>query len=96
MNGFNSETRNLNKKIVQLTHSELDVKNKKPLNKKKNEREFLKDIWRIKKENCTLNITWEVLKNIKYSIHRDKYTTFTLTENLRLFSSKNAIYSINN
>ena len=96
MNGFNSEKRNLNKKIVQPTHSELDVKNKKSLNKKKNEREFLKDIWRIKKENCTLNITWELLKNIKYSIHRDKYTTSTLTENLRLLSSKNAIYSTNN
>ena len=35
MNGFNSEKRNLNKKIVQPTHSELDVKNKKSLNKKK-------------------------------------------------------------
>ena len=33
-NGFNSEKPKLNKKIIQLTHSELDIKHKKSLNKK--------------------------------------------------------------
>lgn len=64
----------LNKKIVQLTHSELDIKHKKPLNKKNMQkwRGIWKDIWQIKKENNTLNTTWEPLKNIKYSVHREK------------------------
>ena len=39
-NGFNSEKPNLNKKIVQLTHSELDIKNKKSLKKVKMEGNF--------------------------------------------------------
>ena len=33
-NGFNREKPNLNKKIIQLTHSELDIKHKQSLNKK--------------------------------------------------------------
>ena len=33
-NGFNREKSNLNKKIIQLTHSELDIKHKQSLNKK--------------------------------------------------------------
>ena len=41
-NGFNSEKPNLNKKIVQLTHSELDIKNKKSLKKVKMEGNFQK------------------------------------------------------
>ena len=53
---------------------------------------FSKDICRIKKENCT----WKPLKDIKYSVHRDKNATFTKAENLRLSSSKNGIYSNNN
>ena len=35
-NGLNREKTNLNKKIVQLTHSELDIKHKKSHNKNKN------------------------------------------------------------
>ena len=34
-NGFNGEKPNLNKKVTQLTHSKLDIKHKKSLNKKK-------------------------------------------------------------
>ena len=61
----------MNKKIVQLIHSELDIKHKKSLNKTKckNEKEFSNDIRQIKKENCTLNITWELLRisNIQFT-----------------------------
>ena len=35
-NGLNREKTNLNKKIVQLTHSELDIKHKNSHNKNKN------------------------------------------------------------
>ena len=61
----------MNKKVVQLIHSELDIKHKKSLNKTKckNEKEFSNDIRQIKKENCTLNITWEPLRisNIQFT-----------------------------
>ena len=81
MNGFNGEKPNFQKKIAQLTHSELEKQKcnkKKPKHKKKvkmkgNFQRFSKDICRIKKENCT----WMPLKHIKYSVHRDKNTTFT-------------------
>ena len=70
-NGFNSDEPNMNKKLVQLIHSELDIKHKKSLNKTKckNEKEFSNDIRQIKKENCTLNITWEPLRisNIQFT-----------------------------
>ena len=61
----------MNKKIVQLIHSELHIKHKKSLNKTKckNEKEFSNYIRQIIKENCTLNITWEHFRisNIQFT-----------------------------
>ena len=38
---------------------------------------FQKTSGELKKENCTLVITWKPLKKIKYSVHREKNSILT-------------------